>query len=275
MTFTGYNWRSYLTKIQKQAYLIIGITTFLLFSLISGGVWYYFQHQESEKENTRLRAEQEHVRKVKAVNDYYADILTGVTIHQFLEVMYEINKSKTPLMLSGFDLAQYTCDIQKCSFKFKSKSGSIFSVQELFFSDSGYKANISEDGLEYEISPSPLTHNTLLKKLKARQDIPVAGCSELVNYIHSFNSSANSVKSKLSLSGYPQTSISSIDNVLPDLKDKYDFLNVQWSVTLPDNILELSFFLIRQAYNSSFLIKKVEKKSSAEVEISGTILCVN
>lgn len=275
MSLDKFDWKHYLTKVQKQSYLIFGVAVIFLFVSVGGGGWYYFQQQESEKEAARVQAEREHDKKISSVSKYYKEILSGSSINNFIASLYEIDKSKIPLSLSGFTLDKYMCDVNKCTFSYSASGGGVFNVQELFFNGESYKANISENGLEYGVDPSPLAQDLLINSFNAREEIPVAECSELINYVYSFNSTMAGVKSKLKLLGYPQSSISKIENVLPEIKEKYSFLNVKWSVVLPDNALEMSSFLSRQAYKSSFLINKVEKKNSLEVEISGALLCAN
>lgn len=275
MSLSELNWKNYITKIQRQSYLIIGVLSFILLGIMAGGTWYYFQHQQSVRDAEKLQAEQELAKKVKSVNDYYLSILNGVSLSQFIEVFLEVNKSSIPLSISGFKLDNYLCDLSKCTFSYKSSSDKIFNVQELFVFNNEYKANISDIGLEYMVSPSPFTNGSLVEKFQSRMPISVAKCSELVNYIHSFNSMITDGKKRINLSGYPQSSINTIENILPDVKEKYGFLNVQWSVTLPDNIVEMSSFLGRQAYSESFLVNKVEKKKSSDVEVSGILLCAN
>lgn len=211
----------------------------------------------------------------KSIDDYYFRILNGAPLSQFVNSLLEINKSSIPLSLSGFNLDSYVCDLSKCTFSYKSLSGRIFNVQELSIFNNNFKANISDKGLEYMVSPSLLSNDSLIEKYKLRKPIAVAKCSELVNYVHSFNSMVADGKNKVNISGYPQSEISAVEHILPDVKNLYGFLNVQWTTILPDNIREISSFLGRQAYNESFLVNKVEKKKSSEVEVSGTLLCAN
>lgn len=275
MGLDKFDWKHYLTRIQKQSYFFLGVAVIFLFVAVGGGVWYYVQQQESEKEAARLQAEREHNNNVASINKYYKEILTGSSINNFMTTLYEVDKSKIPLSLSGFALDKYGCDINKCTFSYSALGGGVFNVQELYFNGESYKANISENGLEYGVEPSPLSQDLLMDQFNSRQEIPVAECSELINYVYSFNSTVVDVKKKLKLLGYPQSSISKIENILPEIKEKYGFLNVKWSVVLPDNTLEISSFLNRQAYKSSFLINKIEKNNSLEVEISGALLCAN
>ncbi|EIX4635190.1 pilus assembly protein [Escherichia coli] len=273
MNLSNFDWKTYLAKIQRQSYLAIGGVMFVLLCICAGGVWYFYDQKESAKEVERKRQEQELANKIKSINDYYTDILSGSSTTKAIDIFLAINQSSVPLSLSGFNLDLYTCDTNSCTFSYSTTNEKIFNIQEINFLDEYYKANVSEKGLEYQISQSPLADNDLREKYYSMEDISVADCSELVNYVHSFNSLTSNSQGKIVLSGYPDSSISSVEDVLPDIKKKYGFKNVQWSTTLPDDILGVTSFLSRQAYKESFRVNKIEKKQSSEIEISGKLLC--
>ncbi|HAL9362920.1 TPA: pilus assembly protein, partial [Escherichia coli] len=245
----------------------------VFFCICAGGVWYFYEQKESAKEVEKKRQEQELANKIKSINDYYADILSGSSTTKAIDIFLAINQSSVPLSLSGFNLDLYSCDVNSCTFSYSTTNERIFNIQEVNFLGEYYKANISEKGLEYQISQSSLADNDLREKYNSMEDIPVADCSELVNYVHSFNSLTSDSKGKIVLSGYPDSSISSVEDVLPEIKKKYGFKNVQWSTTLPNDILSVTSFLSRQAYKESFRVNKIEKKQSSEIEISGNLLC--
>ncbi|EIY6048118.1 pilus assembly protein [Escherichia coli] len=273
MNLSNFDWKTYLAKIQRQSYLAIGGAIFVFFCICAGGVWYFYEQKESAKEVEKKRQEQELANKIKSINDYYADILSGSSTTKAIDIFLAINQSSVPLSLSGFNLDLYSCDVNSCTFSYSTTNEKIFNIQEVNFLGEYYKANISEKGLEYQISQSSLADNDLREKYNSMEDIPVADCSELVNYVHSFNSLTSDSKGKIVLSGYPDSSISSVEDVLPEIKKKYGFKNVQWSTTLPDDILSVTSFLSRQAYKESFRVNKIEKKQSSEIEISGKLLC--
>ncbi|WP_407907735.1 pilus assembly protein [Escherichia coli] len=269
------NWKTYLATIQKKSYLFIGVLVFLLFILLAGGTWSYLQHRGSVKDAERIAAEQARARKINEINAYYLGILAGAPLDKVVSIMLDINKGRMPLSLSGFNLENYKCDLVNCIFSFTNSGPSVFNVQELKVFGGQYKANISEKTLEYSVDTSPLKNEVLTNKFNAREKISVPGCSELVNYIHSFNSLIQEAKGKFMISGYPSSSISSVEGMLPEVKDQYGFLHMQWNVVLPDNLLEFTSFLSRQAYKESFVVNKIEKKKPYEIEVTGNLLCAN
>ncbi|EOU3971294.1 TPA: pilus assembly protein [Salmonella enterica] len=273
MNLSNIDWKTYLAKIQRQSYLTIGALIFIFFCVCIGGIWYFFQQKEATNEAAKKTAEQELANNVKRINDYYASILNGASPQKATEVLIAIRQSSVPLSLSGFNLDTYSCDVTNCTFSYISEDNKIFNTQEINFFGKDYKANVSEKGLEYQVEPSPLNNEGFIKKYDVRENISVADCSELVNYVQSFNSLKYDSKKNIVLSGYPDSSISAIENILPEVKSKYGFKNVQWSITLSDDILGISSFLNRQAYSESFRINKIEKKKSSEIEVSGKLLC--
>ncbi|ENC2565073.1 pilus assembly protein [Escherichia albertii] len=273
MNLSNFDWKTHLAKIQRQSYFAVGVLVFILFCVFTGGAWYFFQQKEASKEAEKIRAEQEFVNNVKRINDYYANILSGASPQKAIDIFLAIRQSSVPLSLSGLNLDEYNCDITNCTFSYTTANDKIFNIQEFNFLGKDYKANVSEKGLEYLITPSPLADDSFFNKYNSRENIFVADCSELVNYVQSFNSTIPNSKGKIILSGYPSSSISSIENILPEVKSKYGLKNVQWRATLSDDILAISSFLDRQAYSESFRINKIEKKNSSEIEISGKLLC--
>ena len=273
MKLSNFDWKTYLAKIQRQSYFAIGALIFIFFCVCAGGGGYNIQQKEEAKEAAKKLAEQELANNVKRISDYYTSILSGASPQKTIAILIAIRQSSVPLSLSGFNLDTYNCDVTNCTFSYITEDNRIFNTQEINFFGKDYKANVSEKGLEYQVEPSPLDDDSFLKKYDLRQSISVADCSELVNYVQSFNSLKSDSKEKIVLSGYPDSSISAIENILPEVKSKYGFKTVQWSTTLSDDILRISSFLNRQAYSESFRINKIEKKKSSEIEVSGKLLC--
>lgn len=84
MNIANFNWKSYLAKIQRQSYAVIGLLSFALLSIVAGGVWFYLDKKEAAEESERLKKQQELAAKIKKVNDYYKDILDGASLGKLL-----------------------------------------------------------------------------------------------------------------------------------------------------------------------------------------------
>ncbi|EHW5250954.1 pilus assembly protein [Escherichia coli] len=273
MNIANFNWKSYLAKIQRQSYAVIGLLSFALLSIGAGGVWFYLDKKEAAEESERLKKQQELAAKIKKVNDYYKDILDGASPGKVVDIIVAVSQSSLPVKLAGFSLDSYKCDLSTCAFSFLSQDGKIFNIQDLYFHGDYYKPNISPKGVEYQIKSSPLKSDDLHKRFEARESIDTVNCSELINYVRSFNSLMTDKKFQLNLSGYPASSIESIENVIPEVKNKYALKSVKWNAILDDDILAVTAFLKRQAYSESFRINKIEKKKSSGIEISGNLIC--
>lgn len=55
MNIANFNWKSYLAKIQRQSYAVIGLLSFALLSIVAGGVWFYLDKKEAAEESERLK----------------------------------------------------------------------------------------------------------------------------------------------------------------------------------------------------------------------------
>ncbi|MDA6495009.1 pilus assembly protein, partial [Escherichia coli] len=76
----------------------------------------------SAKEVEKKRQEQELANKIKSINDYYADILSGSSTTKAIDIFLAINQSSVPLSLSGFYLDLFSFDVNSCSFSYSTKN---------------------------------------------------------------------------------------------------------------------------------------------------------
>lgn len=258
-----------------RKYLIIALVIFLIFS--GFGIYLYYSHLQ---EQTKVKEEKE--RKLKqeqnsknAITEFYTKAFEGASIVNYFSFLKESEKSRIPLLWSGFNEVQYQCNTSSCEFDYNLMPGAIFSTQKKFFFGKEYEPSFSEDNLVYSEVESNLIGNLLLDKMNNNESITAPNCSDMLNFIYSYNSSKRIKSEFININRLPVSSISSQEDSYPDYIHNYELLVGEFTVTNSNNYVEAQDFWLKKPYKDYFIITEVtkEKNNTNNLSIKGNLIC--
>lgn len=271
-----YDWSNkYIGNDSSRKKLIVISLLLLLVVCGTGGGLYYHQYKnqkQAEEEKARRLATTQ--RQIQNIKKYYQTSLAGVSPDQFIAFMSAIYESRKPLELSGLRETALSCDAQKCSFSY-TRDGLIFSTQNKIFRGETYSPSFTEDRLEYTNIPSGFESGLLLARFTQQKPIQAYDCNDVLNYVYSFNSGMPQDK-KFILSSLPASTVTTDETAQPQLAESYKLLFAPWSVTLPDNYVDVATFWSRHSFLEFFIINSVVKADTNPANlltVKGVFLC--
>lgn len=266
------NWKS---STKTKRYMLISIIVFLSIVAALGG-WYY--HSMQEKENAKLAQEkkesQERANK-KSITDFYNNAFIGMNIEYFFSFINESEKSRIPLLISGFTETQYSCDYKSCDFTYQLMTGAIFNSQKKILFNEEYDPVFSENSLEYTDVRLNLNDNILLNKFNKNESITAPICNDFINFIYSYNTSKLSKDGLITIEQLPSNSVQDQENSYSDYQHSYGLLVGEFSVVIPDSYSEAYNFWQNKPYKDFFLITNIDKSSTNNnnLLIKGNFIC--
>lgn len=267
---TQWNYNHKLKPMMGKGVLMVMVLVLLLLIVAAGGgSWYYIHKKNAEIEELRRQKIAEAQRKLDNIHSFYETAFSGMDVAEFLDLYQEILRSRYPLELTGYQEVSFGCDNGNCHFSYKPKADAIFNVQEKLFRGEKYVATFAPDTADYQNIPAGSKESPMLTSFRNHEKINLPTCSDVLNYLYSYNSlSAQPFK----LDELPASSITADEESSPSNPDNQGLLTGKWSVTLEDNYFTVSAFWHSHLYADTFIIKSVEKKDNT-LNLSGNILC--
>lgn len=256
--------------------VLIGFGVFFILIIGVASYFYYGYHQEQEKiKLAKILKEKQEGNSKQSISDFYAKAFEGSSIDNFLILLNEINISRIRLEQSGFSEYYYQCDISACDFNYKLKSGALFNVQDKIMKKVRYKAAFSEDELSYTEIPSNLNHNTLKDHFINDGMISPPACSNVLNYLYSYNSSRSNESDRIIIKSLPATSVASQEDSFPGYKHSYGFMVGEFTVKYNDNAILMKAFFDRKPYVNYFLVTGFNKSQDGgnSISLNGKFIC--
>lgn len=272
-----YNWQKKYVGSDKPKQLIsIAIVCLVIIIIGIAGILYYFSYTEKKQLEEKKRQQQALIqKKTKSISDFYLKSLSGASPRQFMQFMHEVYSSRQSIELLGFTERSYLCDSEKCNFSYELNDNTIFNIQNKAFFGKEYQPSFSENNLDFQDLPSGLNVNPGLSAFKQKSPIVSPSCNDILNYIFGYNSLV-SKNERFSIVSLPSSTITSAEAELPDLRESYRLLFATWSVSIPDNYLDVVAFWERHAFLDSIIIKSVEKNNKSSIKslnVKGAFLC--
>ena len=258
----------------KKVFIIIGVFITLVIGAVSYFYYGYYQDQEKIKSAKSLKIKQENNSK-KSISDFYIKAFDGSSIDNFLILLKEINISRVRLEQSGFSEYYYQCDTLVCGFNYKLKPGALFNVQDKIMRRLKYKAAFSDDELSYAEIPSDLNNNFLKERFINESDISPPACSNVLNYLYSYNSSRSNEDERIVIKSLPATSVASQEDSFPGYKHSYGFMVSEVTLSYSDNSILMKAFFDRKPYRNYFLITGFNKSQDGNniISLNGKFIC--
>lgn len=282
------------------AIIILVVITLILVCGGGGAYWYYcIEVPRQEQEALRIQQEQKIQSDIAAVNAFYEKTLAGGNYLQVISLLREINRSRLLLDSIGFIEKDFVCNMKNCSFNYELAGNTIYNTpQKPFYGEyydvsligageskkqrgasSGTKKN--EDVFSYKNLPG-IKQSSLLAGYKKRESLVFQRCSNIVNYINSYNSVFSSMpgpdrKTKLlSMDKYPQSPVMSTEKSLGTKVHYYGMLSAPLTLTIKETgIPHLVSVIQGLAYKESFIINGIELNEREGYKISGVMVCAN
>ncbi|QBM24114.1 hypothetical protein E1B03_17420 [Citrobacter arsenatis] len=270
-----YDWRNkYIGADKTKSKLFIVVIILILVGIATGGTMAYLHYQDKKKQEEEKAQKLALIqRQTKNIQTFYTASLAGASPQQFITFMREVYDSRRPVELLGFTEIGYLCDSVKCSFSYELSDQTAFSTQNKIFWGEEYQPSFSENKLDYSGIPSRLDVNSAMQNYNNKKPIKAVDCNDMLNYIYSYNSLVPKDR-KFNITELPSSTITADEAALPNLPESYQLLLSKWSVSIPDNYLDMVLFWERQAYLDSTIIKSVEKiNKSNSINIKGAFIC--
>ncbi len=265
----------YFWKNSRKPSKTMGIVIALIILVLSGGAagWYYLIYTPHKQHEEELKRKEQAIQdNILQVASFYDSNLSGGSIDRLDLLLFEIYKSRTKLSLSGYDENSVNCTTSGCTFNYAIHQGHVFSLQNKEFWGSDFSGSFSEKEVSFSDIPSKLNSNVLLDKYKANEDVNVAECGRMLNYIYSLNSSGI-IPGVFEIVAPPASSVIEIEKELGVRGRYYGLLFGSWKMETKDNsISHLISIFDGQAFRDDFLVKNIEIKLGT-VSISGDFVC--
>lgn len=266
------NWKSS-GKIKN---IVIGVSIILI--IIIGICAYFYYSHYTEQEEIRLakdRKEKQIKNAQNAITDFYTKAFEGANITQLIKVLSEINISRIPLQETGFNEDYYNCNPNECDFKYVLKDNAIFNSQNKIFFEKSYEPIFSDKELSYTNVGSFMNQNSLSELFNQDKEINLVSCSDLLNYIYSYNSSKKQVNDKIIITSLPENSVASQESSYPEYRHSYGFMVGQFTVNHSDNPFIMETFWLGKPFQKSFLITGLTKMQNTKnmVTLEGKFIC--
>lgn len=258
----------------KRVFIVIGVFMTLIIGVVS--FFYIDSYQEQEKVKlAKILKESQESNSKKNISDFYINAFDGSSIDNFLTLLKEINISRIRLEQSGFSEYYYECDTLICNFNYKLKPGALFNVQDKKMWGLKYKATFSDDELSYTDIPSNLNNNILKDLFINESEILPPACSNVLNYLYSYNSSRSNENERIVIKSLPATSVASQENSFPQYKHSYSFMVGEFTLNYSDNSILMKAFLDRKPYRNYFLITGFNKLQDGNniISLNGKFIC--
>lgn len=266
------NWKD---SVKIKRILIVAMVIIIV-AVSLGSYLYYSHHQEQEKIKIakELKIKQEQAGK-KTIEDFYENAFEGGSIDKLVVLLNEINRSRVNIERSGFTEYAYQCNQSTCNFNYKLRQGALFSVQEKIFYKDRYKPSFSADELSYNEVLSKLDSNKIKNKFNNEEKITPPSCSNVLNFIYSYNSLQDDPNEKIIITSLPTSSVSSQEDTYPNYQYSYGFMVGNISLTHSDNAFKMKTFWERKPYKDYFLFDSFQKTSEINniIQLNGKFIC--
>lgn len=265
-------WKKKLKKSDSRKSLII-ITGILLITLCATGTGFYI----SKVNNEKLAAEMER-KKIKSAQDgitsFYRKAFIGVDLNQLPGVMQEIERSRLPFSMVGFKETEYYCSNLSCRFIYELNDMFVFSVIDKIFFKTNYEGNFTERTLNFDNIMIKSGESQLLKSMNKGAKINTVKCSNILNYLYSYNSVMKQSE-RVQVSKLPFSSVATAEQQFPSYRDSFGLMTGEFEVHVADSFSESYLFAEKNPYRDLFIIQNIEKsvKTGADIILKGVFVC--
>ena len=286
------------------------LTLFAILVLLGAGgagAWYYFvtlpaqKAEEEAKERQRQAVKKLHD-DIASVKDFYAKSLEGASFEQAINVITEMRRS-----LNDFDILKikgesYACDTKVCTFDYTYMPGTLLTLPKKTFWGKEYSASVPDSNAKgknkgknksdfvYKGIESKLNNNKLQALYKAKKDLSLYPCEDVVSYILTYNSYVKSLHSndkggaknsgELVIKGVPKSPVIKLESQLTGKVKGYGLMAGKWEMQLKgagnqnvgESALDLQLMFYKQAYRDAFLINRIESTNNG-IKVSGGLVC--
>lgn len=271
------------------------IIILLLIIIMAGGCAGYWYYSIYTPEQEHKAAQEAAIAKLQSdiasVNTFYEKSLEGMSIIQTLTLFEEINRDLFPLRLAFVgDSLTYVCDSNKCDFSFNLDDGVVATYPVLQFRGQAYKASpylpkgkqAAKSGFQFTNILIKNGKNAFLKAYKAKKEIELSSCGEIVSYITTYNSFLGKNPKKggrIKFITFPASTVDALEKELGTQVHSYGLRSATWEIEIKgnntstmDDMTDMQVILYKQPYRSAFLIRKIASTDKG-LKVSGGLVC--
>ncbi|MEF9887649.1 MULTISPECIES: hypothetical protein [Citrobacter] len=251
------------------------VTLLVLFAGGGGAGYYYFVWKPEQERLARVQAEQTaRQQKIKAIEDFYRNSLSGGSISDANNLLEQILISSEKLSQAGFSVNSIVCNSVDCSFSYMLNPGRIFSVLDINVWGETYSPSFSKTMLDYTGVKSRLNQHPWFTAWQEKQSVNLPVCTDILSYISTWNSLASKENAELELNEMPGSTVESNENALKGAVTSFGMLFAGWSITLPTkmDIVGVALVLNKQPFADAFIIKSIEFNETSTL-VTGGLAC--
>ena len=289
--------RGYNVRVIATAAIVIS----LFIVAIGAFAWWYYDVKipADEKRAAQQRALRKKQADLASIASFYKKSLTGVDIHQAINVLEEIRRNTLTLSALGVAIKnrRFNCDINGCAVGFNIEQSTILTLPIINFFGKTYSASVPvrrdkertpANDFEYSRLALPVTENKLFIQWSRKQALSLHSCNEIMVYVNTYNSQFNSEKSNkaqrdgiILFKSYPASSVKETEAALAGHLSFRGLMSASWEMQIGNGSDRFSagtaernaqLALYKQAYRDAFLIKKIESTDKG-IKISGGLVC--
>ncbi|TGU76961.1 hypothetical protein [Hafnia paralvei] len=266
-------WKKKLKKSGSRKSVIVITICILLITIFAAGSGLYISKVNNEKlaaENEKLKIK----RIQEGITSFYRKAFVGVDLNQLPGVIQEIDRSRLPFSMIGFKETEYYCSNLSCRFIYELNDMFVFSVTDKNFFNTNYEGSFTENTLNFDKVMIKSGDSRLLKNMNKGAQIDTVKCSNLLNYIYSYNSIMDQ-SDRVKVSKLPFSSVSTAEQQFPSYRDSFGLMIGEFEVHVPDNLSESYLFAEKNPYRDLFIVQNIEKsvKTGADIILKGVFVC--
>lgn len=248
----------------------------LLVLLVGGGGagYYYFIWKPEQERLAKVKAEQaDRQKKIKAIEDFYRNSLTGGSIADANRLLEQILLANRKVSQLGFSAKSIKCSSTGCSFSYMLDPGRVFSVLDINVWDKVYSPSFSKNILDYTGIDSRLNKHPWFTAWQEKEKVNLPACTDILSYISTWNSLGGR-NVALVLTKMPASSVENNESALKSAVTSFGMLFAGWKITLPSkmDIVGASLVLNKQPFADAFIIKSIEFNEKSTL-VTGGLAC--
>lgn len=277
----------------------IAVSLFII--IIGAFAWWYYgiKAPADEKRAVQQQALRKKKTDLAAIASFYKKSLTGLDIHQTINVLGEIRQNTSTLSAMGVAIKnrRFICDTKSCAVGFNIQQGTILTLPAINFFGKMYSASvpvrrekdrIPANDFEYSRLALPVTENKLFNQWGRKQALSLHSCNEIIAYVNTYNSLLNKEKTNkaqhdgtILFKSYPASAVKDKEAALAGHFSFRGLLSASWEMQIGNGNdrfsagtaeINAQLALYKQAYRDAFLIKKIESNDKG-IKISGGLVC--
>lgn len=273
-----YFWKSRSLNVSspgKGTPVLVWVIVVLLLLIAGGGGAYYYLVWKPEQERLAQIEREKAARqqKIKAVEKFYQDSLTGGSITDVHKLLAQLHMVNDRLAMLGFSPKAMLCNSQDCSLSYQLNAGRIFTMTDIQVGGESYSPSFSQNSLDYTGIPSGLNNHPWLNDWKNKKPVDLPVCTDVLSYLSTWNSLGGSYN-EIALKGFPASSVTNDESALKNAVMSFGMLFANWTITIPSEMAmtKVSLLLQKQLFADAFIIKSIEFKEKSTL-VTGGLAC--